>query len=58
MRAVFTISICKLNRFITIDKDNTKKINKCDVIYKIDCKDCEAMYVGQIKTHVRGDIGN
>jgi len=38
-----------LNTFIKTGKDKIDKSNSCNVVYKIDCKDREASYVGQTK---------
>jgi len=38
-----------LNIFIKTDKDRIKRSGQCNVVYKIDCKNCEASYVGQTK---------
>lgn len=37
----------KMNNLIKTYKDSLKNINKCNIIYKIDCKNCDASYVGQ-----------
>ena len=39
----------KLNVIIKPNKDPLKKENNKNVIYKIDCKDCDKTYVGQTK---------
>ncbi|KYN38921.1 hypothetical protein ALC56_06681 [Trachymyrmex septentrionalis] len=39
--------INKLNRFIKIQKDVLPRSSQSNVVYKIDCKDCDASYVGQ-----------
>lgn len=52
MSAAFTIPY-NLNRFIVTDKDDVNKINKCDVMYRIDYRECEATYVGQIKRQLK-----
>jgi len=38
-----------LNFFIKTGKDKIERSNRCNVVYKIDCNDCEASYVGQTK---------
>lgn len=37
----------KLNFFIKLHKDPLIKFNHSNVVYKIDCNDCDASYVGQ-----------
>ena len=37
----------KLNNIIKLGKDKTEKVNQANVVYKINCKDCNASYVGQ-----------
>lgn len=39
----------KLDRIIKVQKDKNKHSSKSSIIYKINCKDCEATYVGQTK---------
>ena len=39
----------KLNNFIKSGKDILNKMSRCDVVYKIDCLDCESTYVRQTK---------
>jgi len=38
-----------LQRFIKRRKDKIDTMSKCDVVYKINCHDCNASYVGQTK---------
>ena len=38
--------INKLNKFIKIQKDVLPQSFQSNVVYKIDCKDCDASYVG------------
>lgn len=40
-------SINKLNKYIKTNKDPVPKLSNNNVVYKIDCKDCDASYVGQ-----------
>jgi len=51
-------SLNKLNKFVKVHKDLTPELNKFvkvhkeqkrNVVYKINCKDYDASYVGQIK---------
>ena len=39
----------KLDRIVQKAKDQIKKMQKKYVVYKIDCKNCDKTYVGQIK---------
>jgi len=39
----------KLSKFIKTGKDKLDPISYCDVVYKINCKDCDTSYVGQTK---------
>ena len=48
----FTIPF-KLNRFITTGKDNIDHLSCNDVMYRINCKDCDSSYVGQTKRQLR-----
>jgi len=40
-------SMNKLSRLIKAQKDSLSKSSNMNVIYKINCKDCDASYVGQ-----------
>jgi len=42
-------SVNSLNKFITTGKDKLNSLGSCDVVYKINCQDCNASYVGQTK---------
>jgi hypothetical protein len=48
----FTIPF-KLNKFITTGKDHIDRLSCNDVVYKINCKDCESSYVGQTKRQLK-----
>ena len=37
----------KLNAFITLGKDKLDKLDRSNVVYKINCRDCESNYIGQ-----------
>jgi hypothetical protein len=49
---IFTIPH-KLNKFITTEKDHIDRLSCNDVVYKINCKDCESSYVGQMKRQLK-----
>jgi len=38
-----------LNIFVKTGKDKIDRSSRCNVVYKIDCQNCDASYVGQIK---------
>jgi len=38
-----------LSIFIKTGKDKIERSSRCNVVYRIDCKDCGASYVGQTK---------
>ena len=38
-----------LNNIIKLGKDKTKKMLKTNVVYKVNCKDCTAYYIGHTK---------
>ncbi|KYN22078.1 hypothetical protein ALC57_05535 [Trachymyrmex cornetzi] len=57
----------KLNNLIKVQKDRMNKFQKCNVVYKIPCNDCNATYVGQTgrmlkikiaehKNHIKWDL--
>jgi len=52
----------KLNRFIKVQKDQSQPSTRNNVVYKINCKDCDASYVGQTKrqlsTRIKEHINN
>jgi len=59
----------KMNNIIKVHKDPLKNDNKCNIIYKIDCNNCDASYVGQTsrqlqtrikehRNHIRWNSGN
>jgi len=43
----------KLNRYIKIQKDKSVFMSKNNVVYKINCKNCDASYVGQTKRRLK-----
>jgi len=47
MTRVSFFSENKLSRFIKAHKDALQKVSNMNTVYKIDCKDCDASYVGQ-----------
>jgi hypothetical protein len=52
---IFTIPK-KLNCIIKRGKDSLDKFNQKELIYRIECNDCEACYVGQTKRHLKTRI--
>jgi len=42
-------TINKLNKFVKIQKDKTDPAFTDHIIYRINCKNCDAFYVGQTK---------
>jgi len=42
-------TINKLNKFVKIQKDKTDPAFTDHIIYRINCKNCDASYVGQTK---------
>jgi len=38
-----------LSTFIKTGKDKIERSSRCNVVYRIDCKDCDTSYVGQTK---------
>ncbi|KAL6421510.1 hypothetical protein ACFW04_014281 [Cataglyphis niger] len=42
----------KLNSLIKSDKDGLPISNRTEVVYKINCKNCSASYIGQTKRHL------
>jgi len=52
----------KLNRVIKVQKDSNQPSKSSNVVYKINCKDCDASYVGQTKrqlnTRIKEHINN
>ncbi|KYN16034.1 hypothetical protein ALC57_11718, partial [Trachymyrmex cornetzi] len=49
-------SLNKLNSFIKTHKDPLPNISKKNVVYKINCNDCDASYVGQTKRKLKTRI--
>ena len=54
-KVAFTIPF-KLNKFITTGKDHIDSLSCNDVVYKINCKDCDSSYVGQTKRQLKTRI--
>jgi hypothetical protein len=46
----------RLNNHIKVHKDKTEHDYKNNVVYKIECNNCEATYVGQTKRHLKTRI--
>jgi len=51
LNVVFTVPK-KLNCVIKRGKDNIDIFKKTDIVYKINCSDCDAVYIGQTKRHL------
>lgn len=45
-------NINKIDQFQTLGKDKVDKLYKTDVIYKINCKNCDKSYIGETKRHL------
>ena len=45
-----------MNHFIKLGKDKLEKMEQCDMIYKINCLDCDSSYVGQTKKKAKTRI--
>jgi len=55
-KSSFTIGyrcINKMDNIIKVHKDQTEHNYKSNIVYKINCKDCEASYVGQTKRQLK-----
>jgi len=51
-KSVFTVGfrgMNKLNNIVRVQKDHVEHSHKNNVVYKINCKNCDASYVGQTK---------
>lgn len=55
LNVVYTIPK-KLNRLIKKGKDNIDKMHKTDLVYMINCNDCDAKYIGQTKRQLKTRI--
>jgi len=55
-------SVNSLNKFIKTGKNKLNSLSCCDVVYKINCQDCDASYVGQtkklLKTRIKEHIND
>ncbi|XP_071579118.1 uncharacterized protein [Temnothorax nylanderi] len=49
-------SLNKMRTFIKAQKDSLPRSNKCNVVYKINCNDCDASYVGQTSRQLQTRI--
>jgi len=47
----------KLNKFIKVHKDLLPTLSRSNVVYEIDCSNCDASYVGQTKRLLKDRIG-
>jgi len=55
-KSVFTVGfrcLNKLDRIIRVQKDRTEHTHKNNIVYKINCNNCEASYVGQTKRQMK-----
>lgn len=48
-------TLYKLNKLIKVRKDPRLK-TRSNVVYKLDCKDCDALYVRQTSRHLKTKI--
>jgi len=58
-KSVFTIgfrSLNKLDKIVKVQKDRTEHTQKNNVVYRINCKNCNATYVGQTKRQLKTRI--
>jgi len=58
-RSVFTVGyrcLNKLDKIIRVQKDRTEHTQKNNIVYKINCNNCEATYVGQTKRQLKTRI--
>jgi len=46
----------KLSRFIKVQKDSLPKSSNMSIVYKNNCKDCDASYVGQTDRQLKTRI--
>jgi hypothetical protein len=51
LKSVYSIPK-KLNTLIKRGKDKIPKLNKTEVVYQINCKNCQFSYIGQTKRHL------
>jgi len=58
-KSVFSVGfrgLNKLDKIIRVQKDYTEHSHKNNVVYKVNCKNCDASYVGQTKRQIRTRI--
>ena len=58
-RSKFTVGLRCLNRLdnhIRVHKDKTEYTYRNNIVYKIECNNCDALYVGQTKRHLKTRI--
>ncbi|KYQ53378.1 hypothetical protein ALC60_00005, partial [Trachymyrmex zeteki] len=56
IQPAFTDHPVKLNKIIIIGKNHLEKMHRSQLIYKINCLDCETTYVGQTKKQLQTRI--
>ena len=47
---------CTLRQLLVHPKDKEEDLNKAGVVYKVDCKECDASYIGQTGRHLKERI--
>jgi len=50
--------INKIDKIVTVQKDRTEHTQKNNVVYKINCKNCEVTYVGETKRQLKTRVRN
>jgi len=48
--------INKIDKIVTVQKNRTEHTQKNNVVYKINCKNCEVTYVGQTKRQLKTKV--
>ena len=55
IRTTFTVDNT-LKRILTHAKDRINRLDRTDLVYKIQCRECPSVYVGQTSQHLRVKI--